>query len=174
MTDGLLFDFIGTQNAFSSVCANRDKDSCHIVLTNKLFATFDRDMRTHIRAAIYSFPSVISTSGIVEGPAKPRQYYFYKQKYASVGMWNIEEEKVKNKFRGRFIDYGDRRIGGVLKGYLAQAVFFYILGEPFCAQKGCRLFNAHWQEDLIYSQLKNAAFCKKHQALLKTLRHKCA
>lgn len=170
LTNGLLFDFIGTQEAFLKICKGNPQEACHIVLTPKIFATLDADTRPHIRAAVYGFPSVISTSGIVEGPAKPRQYYFYKRRYASVGIWDTQAEKMKSRFKGRFIDYGDKRLTGVLKGYIAQAIFFYIYGEPFCKNKGCRLFNAHWQEDLIYSQLKIAAFCKKHQALLKAIR----
>jgi len=49
----------------------------HIIFTNKLTCTFDEnDFRYHARAIINSNPAIISTSGIVEAPAKPKQYYF--------------------------------------------------------------------------------------------------
>ncbi len=146
------------------------KDSCHIVVTNKLFATPGEDKRLHIRASIYSIPSVISTSGIVEGPAKPREFYVYKQKYSSFGVWELKEEQIKRKFRGLFIDYKDLRITEVIKGYIAQALFFYINEEPFCDKTSCRLFNAHWQKDLIYSQVRSGKFCKHHGNILKNIR----
>ena len=164
-TSGLLFDFLGTQEEFESL-RHSNKDACHIILTPKLFATLDEDKKLHIRASIYGFPSVISTAGIVEGPAKPKEYYVYKQKYAQLGIWNIEEDKIKRKFKARFIDYADKRMNEVLKGYIAQSLFFYITGEPFCKQKICRLFNAHWQEDLILSQIKSGRFCGRHKRLL--------
>jgi len=171
-TQGLLFDFIATKKAFDVVEYSESEDACYIILTDTLFATLDMDRRLHIRASIYSFPSIISTSGIVEGPAKPKEYYLYKQRYAQLGIWETQEVKLKRKFKARFIDYGDRRMNEVLKGYIAQGLFFYITGEPFCKQKACRLFNAHWQEDLIYAQIKMGRFCKHHQNLLEKLKLK--
>lgn len=171
-TKGLLFDFLGTLRNFEKFKYAEEKESCHIILTNKLLATLDIDSRLHIRASIYGFPSVISISGIVEGPAKPKEYYLYKQRYTNLGIWEIEEEKVKKKFKSHFIDYNDKRISEVLKGYISQVIFFYLTGNPFCNSKNCRLFNSHWQEDLIYSQIKRGRFCKRHQELLKKVKTK--
>lgn len=168
-THGLLFDFVGTQKAFQELKHTRSKYSCHIILTNKLFATLDNDKQPHIRASIYGFPSIISISGIVEGPAKPKEYYLYKQRYVQLGIWEIEETRLKKKIKGRFIDYRDKRLTEVLKGYIAQALFFYISGNPFCPKKSCRLYNAHWQEDLIYSQVRIGNFCPPHKRFLSIL-----
>lgn len=170
-TQGLLFDFINTKKTFDTFKYSKTKDSCHIILTNKIFATFDEDRRPHIRASIYSYPSLISIPGIVEGPAKPKEFYLYKQKYSQLGIWEIEEPKIKEKFKGHFIDYQDKRMTEVLKGYIAQSLFFYILEEPFCQQRGCRLFNAHWQEDLIYSQIKSGKFCIRHRKILEKIKN---
>lgn len=171
---GLLFDFIGTEGALSRLNSAKERDACHIILTQKLFATFDDDKRLHIRASIYGFPSVISTSGIVEGPAKPKEYYLYKQRYSRLGAWELEGPKIKKRFKGRFIDYRDKRMNEVLKGYISQALFFYIFGSPFCAKRNCRLYNAHWQKDLIYSQVKSAGFCAQHKKLLRKIKDKYA
>lgn len=165
-TKGLLFDLLGTQKCFNGV----GKDSCHTVVTDKIFATIGEDKRPHIRASIYSIPSIISVSGIVEGPAKPREFYLYKQKYNSLGAWELKEPQIKKKFKGQFIDYQDARLTEVIKGYIAQALFFYVTGEAFCGKKSCRLFNAHWQKDLIYSQIKCGKFCKSHGHLLENIR----
>lgn len=165
-TKGLLFDFIATEDAFNKTDYSKVKNACHIILTPKLFATFDEQKKLHLRSSIFGYPWVISTSGIVEGPAKPKEYYLYKQKYIQLGIWDIEEAKIKKRFKGRFIDYQDKRLNEVLKGYIAQALLFYIAGEPFCKQRICRLYNAHWQSDLIYSQIKSGGFCEVHQSLL--------
>ena len=170
-TKGLLFDFIGTQDLFSKLKQSKLKDSCHIILTDKLFFTIADDKRPHIRSIICSYPSVISTSGIVEGPAKPKEFYLYKQKYSQLGVWEIEEEGVKKKFKGKFIDYADRRINEVLKGYISQALFYYITGNPFCEKKGCRLYNAHWQEDLICAQIKKGSFCIEHKRVMQKIKN---
>lgn len=168
-TNGLLLDFLATQRNFEKLEHSNRKNSCYIILTRKLFATPDMGNRLHIRASIYGAPSVISTSGIVEGPAKPKEYYIYKQKYSQLGLWEIKEEELKRKFKGRFVEYQDRRLTGALKGYIAQALFFYLTGEPFCQKKNCRLYNAHWQEELIYAQIKVGRFCVRHKKILKEL-----
>jgi hypothetical protein len=169
-TKGILVDFISTQKEFNQLEYAKEKDSCNIILTDRLFATLDKDNRLHIRAGIYGYPSVISTSGIVEGPAKPKDYYIYKQRYTHLDIWDLQEAKIKKKFKDKFIDYDDKRLSDVLKGYISQALFFYITGEPFCEQKYCRLFNSHWQEELIYSQIKIGKFCKTHQRLLQKIK----
>lgn len=171
---GLLFDLIATNNEFiHRIGAEyRSPGYCHIAVSDKLFATYDDFKKLHIRAAIFGYPSVISTRGIVEGPAKPREYYILKQKYSSLGAWDIEEEKVKHRFKNRFIDCQDKRLTEVLKGYIAQGLFFFIRGEPFCENKSCRLYNAHWQEDLIYAQIKVGEFCKKHKKIIKSIEEK--
>ena len=141
----------------------------HIVFTNQLIATWeDDDSRYHSRSSVYGFPSIISTAGIVEAPAKPREFYLMKQQYGIIGRDDLALTEFKNKFEGRFIEYNDPRMTEVCKGYTAQALFFHITGEPFCEDKGCRLFNAHWQEELIYSQLESPyEFCKAHTDMLK-------
>lgn len=171
-TKGLLFDFRGTLDAFVGLRSSRVQGACHIIFSDKIFATLDTDKRPHIRAAIFGYPSVISTSGIVEGPAKPKEYYLYKQKFSQLGTWDMEEPVIKKKFHGRFIDYGDKRITEVVKGYVSQALFYYLSEEPFCGKKSCRLFNAHWQEDMIYSQIKIGSFCPNHKEILPLFKEK--
>lgn len=168
-TKGIIFDPLGTQRVFLSAYPQAP-DARNIILTDKIFASFDDDKWPHIRAAIYSYPCVISLSGIVEGPAKPREFYLYKQRYSALGTWPLEEAGVRRKFKGQFIDYQDPRMSEVVKGYIAQAVFFYMTGDPFCENKACRLFNAHWQKDLIYSQVTRGKFCRQHNKVLKSIK----
>ena len=52
------------------------QDVFHIIFTNRLTCTFGHtDYRYHGRALVCSNPAIISTTGIIEAPAKPREYY---------------------------------------------------------------------------------------------------
>ena len=103
---------------------------------------------------------------MIEAPAKPKQYYLDL-------MTEFSEERlkeIKKKYKGEFLEYHDPRLSEIAEGYLLQAVMYYETGEAFCEHKDCRLFNAHWQKDLFFSQLENKKFCDKHQNILAKLK----
>lgn len=148
--------------------AERGLEYVHIVFTNQLLGTFDwADKTYHARVSIYGVPSVISATGAVEGPAKPKEFYLLKQQYTAMGMEG-DLLKLKDTFKGEFIDYDDERLTEVLKGYLMQAVLYHLTGKPFCKDTHCRLYNAHWQKEMIHAQLESPyEFCKIHESLLR-------
>jgi hypothetical protein len=52
-----------------------------------------------------------------------------------------------------------------------QAVFYSLTGDPFCEDKGCRLYNAHRQEELLFAQLRcTYELCERHERILDDLR----
>lgn len=166
-TRGVLLDFIATKKNIKE-----EPGACQIIITGRLFGTVDEiDKRLHLRSSVLSYPSIISISGAVEAPAKPKEYYLAKEMLSPLGLWEMEEPKIKERLKGRFLDYGDRRLAEVVKGLVSQAIFFYLAQEPFCKSKVCRLYNAHWQEDLIFSQVKSGKFCARHRKILKRLKH---
>ena len=133
----------------------------HILFTNKLTCTYDySDYRYHGRALIASNPTIISTTGIIEAPAKPREYYLELITNYQQGL-NVDT--IKEKYKGTYLEYNDPRLSKVIEGYLLQAILYYETGEQFCSEKNCRLFNAHWQKDLLYSQIDNPRICQRHQ-----------
>ena len=144
-----------------------DFDHCAILFTNQLFGTWDQDdRRYHARVSLYGFPNLISTSGLVEAPAKPKEFYLKKQ-------MGVPVELLKEEYQDRFLDHGDPRMTEALKGYAMQAVFFHLAGNPFCEDPDCRLFNSHWQEEVLHSQLDGRyEFCPKHETILKELRER--
>jgi hypothetical protein len=142
----------------------------HIVLTNQLFGTWGGDRRYHYRVSVYSVPSLISTTGIVEAPAKPREFYLEKQRLAAIGLKDGSVEALKQKYAGQFIDYDDERMTEVVVGYALQAVLYAATGNPFCSDPTCRFYDAHYQEDLIRAQLQGNEFCEHHLALLEKLK----
>ena len=142
-------------------------ENFHIIFTKKLTCTFDNsDFRFHGRALIGSNPAIISTTGIIEAPAKPKEYYLELISRFAQGL-NIES--IKKKYQGQYLEYHDNRLSEVVKGYLLQAIFYIITGEPFCENLDCRLNNAHWQRDLLYSQLEIGKLCQKHQKIIDEL-----
>ncbi len=164
---GVLYEGLELQRIYWELISREERglDFAHIVFTNRLFATWEtNDRRYHARVSLYGVPSIISTTGVVEAPAKPREYYLLKRQYEMLEKDLLE---LKEGFKGSFIDYEDQRMTEVVKGYAMQAVFHSLLGDPFCEDKGCRLYNAHWQEELIFAQLESEyEFCPRHTKFL--------
>ncbi|RLC64560.1 MAG: hypothetical protein DRI01_03200 [Chloroflexi bacterium] len=167
---GVLYDGLELQRLFFEVIPGRERSLqfVHIVFSNRLFATWDEhERRYHARVNLCGIPSIISTTGVVEAPAKPRGYYLLRQQYEMLGKDLLE---LKNSFKGAFIDYEDLRLTEVMKGYAMQSVFYSLVGDPFCQDKGCRLYNAHWQEELIFAQIESEyEFCQRHMSFLEEL-----
>ncbi len=139
-------------------------DMFHLICTDKLTCTYDYDdYRYHGRAVICSNPAIISITGMIEAPAKPREYYLKMFENISQGL-NLDV--LKNQFKGRYLEYHDMKLSEVIKGYVMQALFYYLTGQPFCESKNCRLHNAHWQEDLLHSQIESNKLCEQHQKIL--------
>jgi hypothetical protein len=136
-------------------------DHVHLVFTHLITCTFaEEDYRYHGRAVVCGTPSIVSIPGIVEAPAKPREFY-YKQTLGFQGL-----SSLKAQFAGKFIDYDDARMTEAAIGYAIQALFYFATdGEPFCDDKDCRLFNSHWQEDLIRTQVEKPGYCRMHSQL---------
>ena len=146
---------------------NEDNETLHVILTNRLTCTFDeKDKRYHARAVICANPSIISTTGIIEAPAKPKEYYFEVMKLKSQG---VDIKSAKEKYKGKFLEYNDKRLTKILEGYLLQVIFYNITGESFCEDIECRLNNAHWQKDLLFSQIEISKLCKKHKEILQKI-----
>ena len=167
--DVVMYDGFEVQNIISDIITENDSDqnNLHIVFTNKLTCTYDTaDSRYHGRSVICSNPAIISTTGMIEAPARPREYYFEVIKYKTQGL---DIQNIKKNYNGKILDYHDQRLSKITEGYLLQTIFYYITGDAFCDSLDCRLNNAHWQKDLLYSQLKIGILCNKHQALLDKL-----
>jgi len=167
---GILYEGIELQLIYSELVPKTESNlrCVNIILTNRLFATWDNaNKRYHARASILGMPSLISTTGIIEAPAKPRDYYILKQQYEMVGKDLLE---LGERFSGQYIEYADDRMTEVLKGYAMQSIFYSLTGTPFCQDSKCRLFNAHWQEEMISAQLHGEyEFCHEHAHLLSDL-----
>jgi hypothetical protein len=165
----IMYDGFRLQKVLANLISEKEdtENIFHVFFTNKLTCTFDNnDYRYHGRALIGSNPSIISTTGIIEAPAKPREYYFDLMTNFTQG---INVDTIKQKYKGLYLEYNDLRLSKIIEGYLLQAIFYYETGEPFCNSSDCRLFNAHWQKDLLHSQLDEGKLCENHQRILKNI-----
>jgi len=163
----IMYDGFEIQKVFTDLIPENELtlDKFHVIFTNKLTCTYDyNDYRYHGRALIGSNPSIISTTGIIEAPAKPREYYMELISSMDRGL-NLDS--IKKKYQGTYLEYHDDRLSKIIEGYIMQAVFYYLTGKPFCDVRECRLYNAHWQSDLLYSQLEVCKLCEEHHKFLK-------
>lgn len=155
-----LYDGFVLQRLLAEMISDKERhaDHLHIVLTDLMTCTFDEDdWRYHGRAVVCGTPSIVSTTGIIEAPARPREFYMAQM----AGFADL----AKKQFAGRFIDYGDSRMTTAASIYALQAAFFFATGgEPFCDNKNCMLFNPHWQEDLVRI-VANQKLCSRHAKL---------
>ena len=160
---GLIYDGFKLQVLFQKLLSSGENklSACHMIFSDQLIASFDEDdKRYHLRVGIYGYPNLISASGLVEALAKPREYYFKIQ-------MGIDPLTAKKEFGDGIIDYDDQRATELLKGYCLQAIFYQITGDPFCGDKGCRLYNAHWQKDALFAQIESGyEFCSRHSKVI--------
>lgn len=167
---GLLYDGLRLSRFFwQFIPANeRDFNHMHLIFTDQLVGAWDEQSgRYHARVAIFSFPSLLSSAGIVEAPARAPRYYLKRQAALSL---SVEPALITGEDSSHFMVHDDPRLTEVMKGYVMQAVAYHLLGEPFCSDKNCRLFNAHWQSELLQAQLSAGyEFCPRHQRWLEEI-----
>lgn len=163
---GVLYDGFLLARLFGLVLPREaPRRAVDIVFTNRLFGTWDdANKRYHLRTSVYGVPSLVSTTGLIEAPARTREYYLLKQQYERLGR---DLTELKDVFRGQFLDYGDSRLTGVAGGYALQAVFYALAGHPFCEDASCRLYNAHWQAELIHAHIESGELCQRHAGMLR-------
>ena len=145
-----LYDGFWVQRIFSKLFLKKHpgelaKTGFHAVVTGRLLGTYG-SQRYHARVIISGFPSFISTSGVVEGPARPREYYFLKAEFFRLGKDLAELDEM---FRGKFVDYEDDKITKIASTYVLQPLLHNFSGKEFCQNGGCALFNSHWQREVL-------------------------
>jgi hypothetical protein len=85
----ILYDGFMMQRLFETMINENESniDHVHIVFEDRLICTFnEEDWRYHARTIVGGSPSIISTTGIVEAPAKPKEWYI---KQMQLGTYDI-------------------------------------------------------------------------------------
>lgn len=143
-----------------------------IILTDILACTFDHtDNRYHARTIIGANPVVISIQGIVDGPARSREYHIKRMIDYAVAShggpnFNADKNQKTDMHACKYITRNDSRISQVVQGLLLQSVVYYETGQAFCTDSACRMYNAHWQSDLVRTQITNPKLCAMHEKVI--------
>lgn len=150
---GDLYEGIWLQRKLYSVLATKfyselNDDYIHVIYTGKLFGTFGTK-RYHARVILTGVPSLISTSGLIEAPARPRDYYITKASYIKSERDISELDEI---YKGRFLEYDDPKITKIVCSYTLQTIKYALTGEAFCDNSACSLYNSHWQEEVLEIQ----------------------
>ena len=167
---GTIYEATGLQAALKLLLPQEESGSSdlHIVLSDHCIADWDTDTRrARLRIASLGQPTVISTCGLIEAPAKPRQYHFLRTQLAILGA-DTEEVDLADQFSDRALGYGDPRLNEALKGYVLKAAFYRMFNEATCRTHTCRLFDARTQEDVITAQMgRRPGLCDEHGRMLR-------
>ncbi|MFA9501579.1 DUF6775 family putative metallopeptidase [Natrinema sp. H-ect1] len=165
---GVLYDGVQVQRALNAAlpAAERGLETLHVPILDRAIGTWgDHDGRWHKRVTVLGQPALVSVPGLYEAPAKPESYYKEKQRHALLSGDTPPREVLENQVDGEFLIADDPRTTDVLKGTVLQGYHYLETGEAFCDREGCRLFNAHYQADLLAAHLREPAFCDDHARL---------
>lgn len=155
---GIIYDGFRLTQIMRQLLTQEEKREHTVVVTKRTVGTLEKnDNRYHVRVILASIPSLVSLSGIVEGPAKPRDYYLAERG---------EKEKTLD-FEPMHHD--DERMQSAVESYLLQTIFWRLVGDPFCSREECCLYNSHWQEEVIENQL-DGELCGEHREKLSRFR----
>ena len=100
---------------------------------------------------------------MVVAPAKDKEYYLARR-------LGVDPASRMEEYAGRFLQHRDPAATEIAKGYAMQAVFYGLAGDPFCGEPSCRLFNAHWQKEMMDAQLGEIDYCARHEGILASWR----
>lgn len=146
-------------------------DGIFLLYTSRMLATWER-RRYHGRTFVAEFPwAVISTTGLVEAPAKPKRFYFaamaaHRARSSGFSVDEHAEQAVAEDMKDEVLSFNDERLTSVACGVTLSAILFLLHLEPFCENPTCVHFNPHTQEELLKSHL-SPRLCEKHERLPK-------
>lgn len=145
-------------------------DAANLVCTGRLVCTYGRG-RYHARTVVMGgAPSVqiVSTEGVLRGPAKPPEYYWAKARMIQEGAAGGGDFPVLDEvFEGRFIKRSSSLLGRTVAAYCLQPLMYYFFGKEFCDEPACSLFNSHRQSEVLKAQA-HGRLCARCKSVLES------
>lgn len=155
---GILYDGLKIRDIyFKWLYEKADLDESIIILTDDLLCSKGEDNYYHARSAIYSYPCLISLSGLNISLARDRFYYLNRFIGSKIRLSLPQDLELPEEWLDEY-----------LLGLILQSLFFFKVGNPFCERKDCRLFNAHTLKEMIEAQILSKKLCKPHEDLLRS------
>lgn len=150
-------------NSFLNKIAGKyEQEPLVVVITGLLFGTFG-DKRYHARVIMLGEPNIISTSGVVEAPARPPEYYWIKARFLQSERDLSQLDEI---YKDKYVIYDDDRLTDIVNSYSILPIANELRARPFCDDHNCCLFNSHWQKEVLDIQYKGI-LCDKCENLLK-------
>ncbi len=169
---GVLYDGYELMSLLAELVSveERNRETFHVVFSGRLVGTKEPgEDRVHTRVVILGNPAIVSTTGAVEAPARPVEYYLSMMLSRNFLVQQMTVMAGRASGGWDWLEHDDPRLTEVMKGYALQSVFYHFLGEAFCTEIDCRLYNAHRQSELIRSQLLSGKLCRRHEEMLRSL-----
>lgn len=167
--DGLWFQ----RKLQTEIARLRSPDAvANLVFTGRLMCTWG-GKRYHARTVLMGADAfaaqVVSSAGVVEGPAKPPEYYWAKGRLFQHGFTQERQSEalsvLDETFEGRFVKPSDPLMGRLVAAYCLQPLMYVVAGKPFCENPDCCLFNSHRQSEVLNAQ-KTGGVCPQCSAVI--------
>ncbi|WP_462137556.1 DUF6775 family putative metallopeptidase [Candidatus Mycalebacterium sp.] len=167
--DGLWFQ----RKLHSEIARLHSPDAvANLVFTGRLLCTWG-ERRYHARVVLMGADAgsaqIVSSAGVVEGPAKPPDYHWAKGRLFQQGLAQERENEMlavlDETFEGRFIKPSDPQMGKLVAAYGLQPLMYVVAGKRFCENPDCCLFNSHRQSEVLNAQ-KKGGVCPECAAAL--------
>ena len=141
------------------------QDRLHIMFTANFLGVWREDEAyLRLQATALGLPNLISTSGLVEALALPKQYHFMRQQAAILGV----DENLDELFAEQTVGYGDPRLNEICKGYMLQALYYHMTGETGCTDPQCRLHIVPTHVETLKTQVTGRpGLCERHREMLR-------
>lgn len=147
--------------------AERGPAALHLVFMTACIGRFVAG-ESHLQLQIvqHGEPAIVSTTGLVEAPALPREYAFRRAQLLGFGLEEAAEE-LDGRFAEAALGHGDTRINRVATGIALQAVFQRGFGEVGCADPSCPLHPAASHDELCRAHLsEHSRLCDRHARMI--------
>lgn len=169
-TYGVVYDGVEYQGILRGLILREELSLkfLHIFYIDQLIATWG-GIRYHLRVGVYGIPNIVSIHGPKNALGIERRVHVMRSLALSVNPTMNPDNIYLNPENG-YIRDKDPRLEELLKGYTMQAFFYHLMGEPFCDDKDCRLYNAHWQKDALRAQSEEIHdLCPYHMNIIKKI-----
>src|SRR6056297_3257704 len=126
---GVLYDGLAVQRAFNAAVPVNESplSTVHVILLDRAIGTWgEHDGRWHKRVTVLGQPAIVSVPGLYEAPAKPEAYYKERQRHAMLSGDAPPREVLENQVNGDFLLDDDPQTTDALKGYVLQAVHYFL------------------------------------------------
>lgn len=167
---GVIYLASQLQDVMAPLIAEQERAAAylHLVYIDQCIGSYvPGEIMLILQAIQHGQPTIISTTGMVEAPALPREYSFRRAQLVAFGMDEATAE-LDEAFADRTLGHEDRRITRAAGGFALQALFHHMFGEQNCQEANCPLRQATTHDELAAAHLGDGScLCSRHALMLR-------